>query len=86
MYKKGKAKAFLSFYGGDNRASPKPRRGPLGGMFRTTLRPRRVTDLASYGREAHLRLGTKKEGKSLPFYGGDNRARTCDLMHVKHAL
>lgn len=29
----------------------------------------------------------KKEGKSLPFFcGGDNRARTCDLMHVKHAL
>lgn len=65
MYKKGKAKAFLSFYGGDNRAPPKPRRGPLGGTYRTLLRPRRVTDLASYGREAHLRLGTKK-GRQKP--------------------
>ena len=66
MYKNGKATAFL-FYGGDNRASSKPRRDPLGGMFRTTLRPRRVTDLASYGREAYLRLGTKK-GRQKPSF------------------
>ena len=29
----------------------------------------------------------KKRGKNLSsFCGGDNRTRTCDLMHVKHAL
>ena len=66
MYKKGKTKAFL-FYGGDNRASPKPRRGPLGGTYRTPLRPCRVTDLASYGHEAYLRLGTKK-GRQKPSF------------------
>lgn len=31
------------------------------------LRPRRVTDLASYGREAYLRLGTKK-GRQKPSF------------------
>ena len=29
---------------------------------------------------------TKKHRLSGAFRGGDNRARTCDLMHVKHAL
>lgn len=86
MYKKGKTKAFPFFVVGTIglRRNPvgAPRRDvPHDPCARAVLPTLRLT-----GTRLTCVSAKKRKAKAFLFYGGDNRARTCDLMHVKHAL
>lgn len=86
MYKKGKTKAFPFFVVGTIGLRRNPVGAPSAGCSARPCARAVLPTLRLTGARLTCVSAQKKEGKSLPFYGGDNRARTCDLMHVKHAL
>ena len=45
-----------------------------------------IAFLRAVGSRPCPRRKKERETNVSRFFGGDNRARTCDLMHVKHAL